>query len=288
MNNIRRYIINERPVWQGRLHKVNNQELDNPPSFIIRPLNHNDVEAMGELSSEIYNHLGRGEECFIHKHDKQYYLEAVNRPDLHYLGVFRGKKLIGMSYLRICRSLEEFTQEVPGCRQNFFTTSKSKIAALGADSVLPAYRGNSLNRIMIAYRLELARHLQCQNAASIIDRNNHWNMSPYFANGFKMFGSAIDPADGGKIALMSYSLQDVESSNHGCGVMDGRQPKISVPFYRFDVIDKLFDKGFVGYHYDKKSSLITFIPGDDTNHIDNKKLYGRKVFVQALKPVWEY
>lgn len=289
MNNIRRYIINERPVWQGRLHKINNQVVDNPPSFIIRPLNHKDVEAMGELSSEIYNHLGRGEECFIHKHDKQYYLETVNRPDLHYLGVFRGEKLIGMSYLRICRSLEEFTQEIPGCRQNFFTTAESKIAALGADSVLPAYRGNSLNRIMIAYRLELARHLQCQKAASIIDRSNHWNMPPYFKNGFQMFGSAIDPADGGKIALMSYNLQAPKSvpeqeQNQTASI----QPKISVPFNRFDIIDKLFAKGFIGCGYNKQNGSITFTL-KESNIITNAEVNRHwNLLSTRLRPVWEY
>lgn len=287
MNNIRRYIINERPVWQGRLHKVNNQVVDNPPSFIIRPLNHKDVEAMGELSSEIYNHLGRGEECFIHKHDKQYYLEAVNRPDLHYLGVFRGEKLIGMSYLRICHNLEEFTEEIPGCHKNFFTTAKSKIATLGADSVLPAYRGNSLNRIMIAYRLELARYLQCQKAASIIDRSNHWNMPPYFKNGFQMFGSAIDPTDGGKIALMSYDLQTQSSVQEQNQVTD-IHPKISVPFYRFDLIDKLLANGFIGHHYNVNSATITFKACENRIILSNKNHSHLPLLISDFRPIWEY
>ena len=60
---------------------------------------------------------------------------------------------------------------------------------------------------MIAYRLELAKHFQCQRAASIIDRSNHWNMPPYFKNGFQMFGSAVDPADGGKTASITFMPQ---------------------------------------------------------------------------------
>ena len=121
MSTIEQYIINNHPVWKGRLQKINNQRVENPPSFILRPLNAKDVSAMGELSSEIYRHLHSGEECFIHKHDTQYYLKAVNRKDLHYFGVFRGDKLIGMPYLRVCRNPEEFAEEVPGCRKNFFT-----------------------------------------------------------------------------------------------------------------------------------------------------------------------
>ena len=150
MSNIQYYIINGHLVWKGRLNKINNQKVDNPPSFILRPLNYNDIDAMGKLSHQIYQHLQAGEECFIHKHDKQYYSKAINQKDLHYFGIFRGTQLVGMSYLRICRTPEEFAEEIPGCREQFFTSSKTTIAALGADSVLPEYRGNSLNKIMIA------------------------------------------------------------------------------------------------------------------------------------------
>ncbi len=192
-----------------------------------------------------------------------------------------------MSYLRVCRNPEEFAEEVPGCRKNFFTAPDTKIAALGADSVLPAYRGNSLNKIMIAYRLELAKHFQCQRAASIIDRSNHWNMPPYFKNGFQMFGSAVDPADGGKIALMSHNLQTELNSQEQNHIVS-TQPKISIPFNRFDVIDKLFENGFIGCSYNQETASITFMPQTENVLTDNRVKYNWKILSSGFKPALEY
>ena len=282
MSNIQYYIINGHLVWKGRLNKINNQKVDNPPSFILRPLNYNDIDAMGKLSHQIYQHLQAGEECFIHKHDKQYYSKAINQKDLHYFGIFRGTQLVGMSYLRICRTPEEFAEEIPGCREQFFTSSKTTIAALGADSVLPEYRGNSLNKIMIAYRLELAKRLDCKMATSIVDRSNHWNMPPYFKNGFQMFGSAIDPADGGKIALMRHNLQS-EKQDRSENIL----PKISIPFHRFDIIDKLFEKGFVGCAYNQETTSITFMPRTKSSYT-HMLGYEQKIIASSFKRILEY
>lgn len=65
MNNLQRYVLNNKLVWKGRLSKINGVLQKNAPMFIIRPLNKNDAEAMENLSATIYQNLGDGEECFI-------------------------------------------------------------------------------------------------------------------------------------------------------------------------------------------------------------------------------
>ena len=205
---------------------------------------------MGTLSAEIYRHLGSGEECFIHKHETSYYEKALQNAEAKYIGVFVGDRLIAMSYMKICRNHQEFSDEIPNSPLNFFTSKNTQIAALGADSVLPAYRGNNLNQIMIDYRLELAKNLHCTGAASIIDRSNHWNMPPYFNNGFKMYATAIDPADGGKIALMHHNLKNKEHTP---------QRGVNVPFNSFNLIDKLLTRGYVGCGYNKDTATLTFV-----------------------------
>lgn len=253
MSNIQKYTVNGSPVWKGTLNKIDGNQSNSPARFVIRPLNDNDAEAMGELSADIYSHLGHGEECFIHKHQKEYYRQIFNDPNIRYIGIFAGSRLIGMSYVRICRDTQSFADEIPGCPESFFNQRDTvKIAALGADCVHPQYRGNGLNQIMIGYRLELAAGLGCSDAASIIDRSNHWNMPPYFNNGFQMFATAIDPADGGKIALMRHDL-NAERDIHPSG-------GIAVPFKRFAIIDNLLAKGFAGIGYNKETSSILFVP----------------------------
>lgn len=250
MSSIQKYTVNGHSVWRGRLNKINGQNIDNGPHFTIRPLSTADTKNMGKLSAEIYRHLGSGEECFIHKHEPSYYHQAVQNPDNRYIGIFVGEQLVAMSYLKICRNHQQFSDEIPNSPLNFFNTPNTRIAALGADSVLPTYRGNNLNQIMIDYRLELAKNLHCNGAASIIDRSNHWNMPPYFNNGFRMYATAIDPADGGKIALMHHNLKTQTNLP---------QRGVNVPFASFNLIDKLLAKGYVGCGYNKDTATLTFV-----------------------------
>ncbi len=253
MSNLEKYTLNNQPVWRGRLNKYNGQILEKPAHFIIRPLNRDDASAMGNLSAEIYQNLNQGEECFIHQHEKTYYRDVFNNPDIRYIGIFAGQQLIGMSYLRICRGQQAVDEELPNSPINFFNRrNDSKVAAFGADCVLPQYRGNNLNQIMISCRLEIAKDLNCTDAVSIVDRHNRWNMPPYFNNGFHMFATAIDPADNGQIALMHHNIAEPQTAKTNFG--------ISIPYNRFEIIDTLLQKGFIGNSYNKENAALLFTP----------------------------
>lgn len=252
MDNLEKFYVNGQVVWRGRLDKVGGVIQKEKPRFVIRPLNKNDAEDMGKLSETIYNHLATGEECFIHKHNQEYYNNVFENDAIHYIGVFLSSKLIGMSYIRLCNSEETLAEELPNSPANFFDDKNFVLAAaLGADSVHPDYRGNHLNQIMIACRLEYAKELGCSGAFSIIDRSNRWNMPPYFNNDFHMFATAIDPSDGGKIALMHHNMKKNKKEISG---------GIEIPFNRFELIDKLLDKGYIGQRFDKDTGFIKFVP----------------------------
>lgn len=258
MNSLQRYTINNQSVWRGRLTKINGVCQNMMPSFTIRPLNRADAKEMENLSATIYSNLGKGEESFIHRHDKEYYHEVFDNKNIHYIGVFAGSKLIGMSYIHLCHDKESFDDEIPGSPVDFFEAGRtSLVAAMGADCVHPEYRGNQLNQAMIQCRLELAADLGCSDAFSIIDRNNHWNMSPYFNNGFNMYATAVDPSDNGKIALMHHNLGNRRLSNSN---------GISVPYDRLNLIDSLLAKGYVGNGYDPKSGNIKFVLNRQNEH----------------------
>ena len=104
---IKVYRINETEIWQGKLHKVNGENVEKAVRFILRPLNPADAEAMGKLSENIYRHLRKGEECFIHKHSGEYFYNVFDNPHLRYTGIFVGNTLIGMSYLKLCENFQE-------------------------------------------------------------------------------------------------------------------------------------------------------------------------------------
>ncbi len=252
---INTYQVNGETVWQGSLSKVNGVRLEKPVHYYIRPLNVKDAEAMGALSENIYNNLREGEECFIHKHSKEYYYDVFANPKLNYIGVFVGSRLVGMSYLKICDNKEELQDELPNAEYDFFNADRnygnSRIASFGADSVLPAYRGNALNTVMIEYRMQQARRFGCTDCTSIVDRSNLWNMTPYFACRFNLFQTAVDPSDGGKISLLH---KPVERET----VLSCFKTRVSLPFDRFELIDNLISKGFIGVEFDRKKKEVTF------------------------------
>ena len=264
MSAIEKYELNNQMVWRGYLNKIKNSQHKNMPRFVVRPLNKTDAADMEKLSKVIYEHLGKGEECYIHKHDKSYYDNIFDDQSMHYIGVFVGGELVGMSYVRVCENEKVFDCEIPNSPINFFAQNhKTKVAALGADSVHPLYRGNGLNKIMIDCRIEYAQKLGCSDAFSIIDRANHWNMTPYFSRGFNMFATAVDPSDGGKIALMHNDLKQRE-----CNYVLG----IRVPYNRYELIDKMLTKDFVGNEYDADTGYIKFVPYSGYNKRNQKMM----------------
>ncbi len=252
---LKKYEVNGTHVWVGKLYKVNNIKQERPINFYIRPLNKGDSEQMGKLSESIYHYLKNGEECFIHKHTKEYFYEVFDNPKIRYIGVFVGKNLVGMSYIRICENKKDLQEELPNCEYNFYhhrrNGGENKVASMGGDSVLPLYRGNALNTIMINYRIEQAQRLGCTDCTSIVDRKNRWNMAPYFSCNFNLFSTAIDPSDGGKISLL-HKPMDKES------VLSCFKPRISIPYERLEVIDYMISKGFVGIDFDKEKGAVLF------------------------------
>lgn len=251
-NTLKKYEVNNQMVWKGELSKIDGAPLDKPVHFYIRPLSVENAPQMGELSEAIYNNLKEGEECFIHKHSKEYYYNVFQDENIHYIGVFVGSHLVGMSYLKVCHNEQELQEELPNSSFDFFkNNTETKVASFGADSVLPSFRGNSLNAMMIDYRMSLASHLGCSDCTSIVDRNNRWNMTPYFANRFNLFSTAIDPSDGGKISLLHKPMAKQT-------VLSNIKTRVTLPYNRFELIDDLIQKGFIGVEFDKKDAKVTF------------------------------
>ena len=252
---IKNYNVNGEMVWTGELSKVKGVVQEKPLHYHIRPLNIRDAEAMSSFSHKIYENLRSGEECFIHKHDAVYYHQIFQNPQVKYIGTFIGNQLIAMSYLTICENKAELEAELPNSNYNFFAKDRKKnnirIASFGADSVLPEYRGNGLNMIMIAYRLTEAQKLGCTDCTSIVDRNNRWNMAPYFSSRFNLYATAIDPSDGGKISLLHKPMEKDT-------ILSNIKTRVSLPYNRLDLIDSLLDKGFVGIEFNREDASVTF------------------------------
>ena len=228
----------------------------NEYGLLIRNLSEEHIDLMGDFSQKIYSTLRDNEKTFIHHHNRDYYKKSLQQGN-KYLWIFDGNKLVGMSNIIICNNKESFDEEVPWSPRNFFEENeKTKIAVFWADSVLPEYRGRGLNKYMVDCRVELAKTLWCNIAASIVDRHNIKNFSPYFKNGFPMYGAGIDPSDNGDIALMFRNIDEK--------TIDAQNVK-ALDYGDFSNIDQTLNQWYQGIHYDRETGLITFVKGKKEN-----------------------
>lgn len=253
------------------LSKENGEVTGNRIPCTSRFLNITDVPVMSEFSKTIYSRLtGEVERKFIHQHSEDYYrniflgIPTANQKfpeQVHYIGFFANGQLVGMSYLMICEDEQQLKGELPNSPYDFFKSDRNgkevKVASFGGDSVLPAYRGNNLNGSMIECRLRMAKKLGCTDCTAIVDRNNRWNMPPYFSNGFNLFATTIDPDDGGPISLLHKPIVG------GAALPEDQNIKvvrISVPYHRLDLIDDLVMHNNIGIAFNKATGCITFAP----------------------------
>ncbi|MCX4348452.1 MAG: hypothetical protein OSJ76_01560 [Alphaproteobacteria bacterium] len=247
------YTRGNRVLAYAAVNKINHQPVETEKFYHLRKLSARDVSAMVELSSCIYHSLGKGQECFIHQHDRAYYEQMMDNPRMHFVGAFDGGQLIAMSYVRIVRSRKELFEEFPS-RNNAFLGKEFQVACFGADSVHPSYRGNRINENMIRYRMKQAELLGATDCVSIIDRKNIWNMRPYFANEFVMMGADVDPSDGGDIALMHRRLDKTplyQSNEH-----------FEIPVNDYKSLNKLFAARHIATGYNSETEALRLVNSD--------------------------
>ncbi len=238
-------------LYKGQLLKKDGKDVKDA-FFHIRLLKKEDAYQMLSLSKTIYASLKPEEQTFIHKHeDISYYKSALQDKANTYIGVFYHGQLIGMSYIKICKNSATFESEIPNQQTNAFFQNK-KVAAFAGDCVLPGFRGNRLNQLMVAIRKELAKIEGCQSAYSIIDQNNINNLTPYFSNHFRLISSGIDPTDGGKIYTMRALLQKetVPTFNN--------LAQASVNIANKKGIIELLAQNYQAIAYDQQTKMIKF------------------------------
>lgn len=240
-------------LFQGYLSKKDGHEIKDA-SFHVRLLKKEDALKMFSLSQKIYSSLKPEEKTFIHKHeDVSYYKNVTNDNSIAYMGVFHKGVLIGMSYIKICADSQTFSNEIPNQFSQAFNNHKF-VATFGGDCVLPAYRGNKLNQIMVQIRKELAQKIGCQEAYAIIDRNNINNLTPYFANHFSLISSGIDPTDNGPIYTMQIGLKKTNTRS-----INTPTQFAFAPVKDKDRIDDLLKQNFQGVRYDTLYQIMEFV-----------------------------
>ncbi len=245
--NIRHLLQTPNPLFEGTLSKKNEKPLHSHSPFCIRFLNKADANDMFHLSLEIYKNLGPDEQKFLHKHESvDFYKNVFSNPNIAYIGIFHQNRLIGLSYLKVCKNALEVAKEIPeACLK---MPKNQSVAILGGDCVLPTFRGNKLNQLMVQIRKNIARKLNIPYAVSIIDRNNHRNLSPYFLNNFQLTAAGIDPSDDGSIYVMQASLMPQKVISHQKGAF--------VRIHSLDEIEQLLSQGYQGIHFNARNGIL--------------------------------
>lgn len=252
------------------MNKINHRPVETEKFYHLRKLSVRDIPAMVELSSCIYHSLEKGQECFIHQHDRAYYEQMMDNPKMHFVGAFDGGQLIAMSYVRMVRSRKELFEEFPS-RNNAFLGKELHTACFGADSVHPAYRGNRINENMIRYRMKQAELLGATDCVSIIDRKNIWNMRPYFANDFVMMGADVDPSDGGDIALMHRRVDKLPLYHSN--------EQTETPVNDYKALNRMFAGQYIAVGYNSASQALQLVRSDYYSP-SNLMVFARRNYVR--------
>ena len=82
------YTRGNRVLAYAPINKVNRQPVNAETNCFIRKLSSNDVDEMVNLSSCVYKSLSKGQECFIHQHDRKYYEDMLNNSNIYFVVVF--------------------------------------------------------------------------------------------------------------------------------------------------------------------------------------------------------
>ena len=76
------YNRGNRVLAYASMNKINHRPVETEKFYHLRKLSVRDIPAMVELSSCIYHSLEKGQECFIHQHDRTYYEQMMDNPKI--------------------------------------------------------------------------------------------------------------------------------------------------------------------------------------------------------------
>lgn len=136
----------------------------------IRICHSNDVKDIYEIQQIVINNLKKEEKGYFLPFKEESYLRIVNNPenDGEIYGAFYNNKMIGWIFLSVSNRMQQIKSFIPNI--------SGKCADIDGVIVLPEYRGNGLQKILVKYLEERAKEKNIDNIVAEVTFGNNFSL----------------------------------------------------------------------------------------------------------------
>lgn len=136
----------------------------------IKVCNSDDVNDIYNIQEEVISKFNEDEKGYFLPFTMEWYLRIVNNPlkDGEIYGAFYEDKMIAWIYLSVSTRMELIKSFVPDI--------KGKCADIDGVIVLPEYRGNGLQKILVNYLEEKAKEKEINNVVCEVTFGNEYSL----------------------------------------------------------------------------------------------------------------
>ena len=142
----------------------------NAKEVIIRTCNSDDVSDIYSIQEVVINNFKENEKGYFLPFKEESYLRIVNDPihDGEIYGAFYDNKMIGWIFLSVSNRMEQIRSFIPNI--------SGKCADIDGVIVLPEYRGNGLQKVLVKYLEEKAKEKGICNIVAEVTFGNEYSL----------------------------------------------------------------------------------------------------------------
>ena len=138
--------------------------------LVIRICNSDDVKDIYDIQKIVINSFKENEKGYFLPFTEEWYLRIVNNPlkDGEIYGAFYKNKMIAWIFLSVSTRMEQIKSFIPDIN--------GKCADIDGVIVLPEYRGNGLQKILVNYLEKKAQEKGINKVVAEVTFENHYSL----------------------------------------------------------------------------------------------------------------
>ena len=146
----------------------------------IRTCNSTDVKDIYNIQEIVINNFKKEEKGYFLPFTEEWYLRIVNNPDKdgEIYGAFCNNKMIAWIFLSVSTRMEQI--------QSFIPDIDGKCADIDGVIVLPEYRGNALQKILVNYLESKAKEKGITNIVAEVTFGNDFSLNNLQSLGYEI------------------------------------------------------------------------------------------------------
>lgn len=146
----------------------------------IRTCNSDDVQDIYNIQEIVINNFKENEKGYFLPFTEELYLRIVNNPDKdgEIYGAFYDNKMIAWIFLSVSTRMEQIKSFIPDI--------EGKCADIDGVIVLPEYRGNGLQKILVNYLESKAKEKGITNIVAEVTFGNDFSLKNLQALGYEI------------------------------------------------------------------------------------------------------